>query len=211
MRKGEMIGLAILLSVTLVTILIYSNLPDKMIIGWDSKGQAIGNTTPKVNFIKTFLCGLIAIFILFLALSRIGKMRPETEETRLYYSVALCLSLFVFSLICFSVIMWNFGFKHNVSQVVAFCLGIILFYIGRVLGCAKPNWFISLPIPGSKRDKHVFVKANSILGKLFCIIGALGIISSFVTFYAFFAIHLAVLSTLFVFFYSVMVIRSNKG
>lgn len=202
MRKGEVIGIAILLAVALTVMLLYSKLPDQMIINWDSEGRAIGNTMLKINFIRLFLLGAILVFLLFLGLSRIGKLRPETKEAQFYYSGGLSVSAVVYSAIYLSVVLWNLEIKHSVLQVVAGGFGVILFFVGRVISKAKSHWFVSFRTPWTKRSKDIFDEANCFLGKLLCIIGTCGVVASFVTFYAIFAINLAMLAILYVFIYS---------
>lgn len=201
MRKSEIVGLIIVLLSVALAIIIYPFMPGQMASHWNSQDEVIG-TTDKEFTLMVFPLVIIGIFTFFVIISRIGKLKPQVSETIFYYGVGLNMLLLFFFAMYLVFILWNVDIRISFFLVFNVGLGLIIFFVGRVLRHAKPHWFVSFRTPWAKRNEKVWEKTHQLLGKLLCIIGISGAVLGFFTPYALFVIAIAIFSVPFAYCYS---------
>ncbi len=201
MRKSEIVGLIIVVLSVALAIIIYPFMPEQMASHWNGQDEVVG-TTDKEFTLKVFPLVIFGIFTFFVIISRIGNLKPRESETVFYYGVGLNILLLFFFAMYLVFILWNVGIKISFFLVFNVGLGLMLFFLGRVVKHAKPHWFLSFRTPWVKRNEKVWEKTHQFLGMLLCMIGISGAVLAFFTPYALFVIATAYFSVPFAYWYS---------
>jgi len=101
--------------------------------------------------------------------------------------------LFLFYLYLLT-ILWNFGNKFSMNQVLSPAFGILFFYCGILIEKVKRNWFIGIKTPWTLSNEKVWDKTHQLGGKLFKIVGIIAFLGIIFPNYTFFLILFPVIA-----------------
>ena len=162
--------IALILLTFAVTIAVYPAVPDTIASHWDAAGQVNGHMAKSwglatIPAMMAFFTGLFAL------LPRIDPLRKNYEKFQRYYDGFVLLFVAYLLVIQLQVILWNTG--HPVSPNLTFPVltGILIIYVGFLLGHAEPNWFVGIRTPWTLSSETVWRKTHEAGGKLFKIAG----------------------------------------
>ncbi|MFA7663047.1 MAG: SdpI family protein [Patescibacteria group bacterium] len=148
----------------------YDQLPIQVASHWNSAGQVDGYMS---RFWGTFLMPIIS-GILFLLLVFIPKFDPRKinspEFKKAYDGFILLLTIYLFYIYLIT-LAWNLGYRFNFGQMLTPAMGILFFYVGRLLLKTKSNWFIGIRTPWTLSNDLVWDKTHQLGGRLFQISG----------------------------------------
>ena len=107
----------------------YPQLPEKMASHWNTKGEVDGYTS---RFWGLFLMPIISLgcFLLFLFIPKIDPLKKNVEKFRKYFDIFILIFILFSLYIYLLTIFWNFGFRFNMSQLMAPAMGFLFFYCG---------------------------------------------------------------------------------
>lgn len=201
MKKSMLLVLLIILISFALAIYMYPKMPERVASHWNAQGNVDGYMPRTLGI---FLMPIITLgmLLLFLLIPRIDPLKKNIEKFRKYFDWFIVLFiLFMFYIYLLS-LLWNIGFRFNMSNMMIPAMGILFFYIGVLTENAKMNWFIGIRTPWTLSNEKVWNKTHKIGGLLFKIAGVLALIGVFFQEYAilFVLIPVCVLSVYLVFY-----------
>jgi uncharacterized membrane protein len=194
-----------------ITIYFYPQMPEKMAMHWNAKGQVDGYTNKNSGiFLMPFMMAGIAILLYFIPC--LDPRRRNIERFRPYYEgFIVVLSVFLLA-VQYQVILWNLGIKLSPNIFMPVAVGLLFFYIGFLCEKAKSNWFIGIRTPWTLSSDRVWEKTHRLGGILFKITGIIAITGIFFQKYAFlFVIVSAFALTAITIIYSFVIYKQEKA
>ena len=153
-----------------VTIALYPAVPDPMASHWDIAGQVNGHAAKSWGLAIIPL--VMAVFPgLFALLPRIDPLRKNYEKFQRYYDGFVLLFVLYLLVVQFQIILWNTGYPVSPNLTFPVMTGILVIYIGFLIGHAEPNWFVGIRTPWTLSSETVWKKTHETGGKLFKIAG----------------------------------------
>ncbi|MDP2926073.1 MAG: SdpI family protein [Nanoarchaeota archaeon] len=180
----KILSIFIIITIFLISILVYPYLPEKIITHWNSQGIADGYMTRPYGL---FLLPIISIilFFLFIILEKIDPLIKKNKSfSKTYSSIILALVLFLFYIHLLSILL-NLGYRFNMLLMLIPVFSLMYFYIGVILRTIKRNWFIGIRTPWTLSSDKVWEKTHKLGSKLF-------IISGIITFFGIFFIKYSI-------------------
>lgn len=196
MKKINIFILLIILTSFVMGFYFYPQMPDKMASHWNIKGDVDGYM-PKTwaLFLMPVLSAIL--FLMFLLIPRIDPLKENIEKFREYFDWFVVLIIaFLFYIYVLS-ILWSFGHRFDMGQVLAPALAILFYYAGILISNAKKNWFIGIRTPWTMSYESVWNKTNKLGGKMFKISGVICLFGIILPAYAFLFVIVPVLITAF--------------
>jgi uncharacterized membrane protein len=173
LTRTEVLG--IILLAFAVGIYFYPTLPAIMASHWNISGEVNGSMT---KFWGTFSLPTLslALFLVFLLIPKIDPLKENYEKFGRYFDgFILVLELFLFYLYILTIV-WNLGYRFDMTGTLTPALGILFYYIGILLEQAKPNWFIGIRNPWTLSSEEVWNKTNKLGGGLYKAAGVIAIL-----------------------------------
>lgn len=185
MNKSEVVALGIILLSFIIGIYFYNQMPEKMAIHWNVKGEVDSYAS---KFLGLFLIPviLLMIFLLFIAIPRIDPLKQNIEEFRKYY-IGFLFYTYILT------ILWNYGFRFSIAQLITPAFGILFYYCGILIENAKRNWFIGIRTPWTLSNEEVWNRTHRIGGRLFKLAGIISFAGIALQKYALFFVLVPVL------------------
>ncbi len=167
------IALGLTLSAWIVALAAYPNLPEKVPIHWNIRGEVDGYghkgwalfSTPAV------MVGLLGLFRLLPWLS--PKQFALAEFRGTYdYAVALTMGLMAYIHV---VTLWA-AWAGTIDLLGALMAGICLFFalLGNVLGKVRRNFFLGVRTPWTLANERVWIDTHRLAARLFVAAGLIG-------------------------------------
>jgi len=174
MKKFNFLYIPIAVSL-IVTILLYSQLPDQVPMHWDLSGQ-IDSWRPRYFIFFTAL--LPALFVILLRV--IPKTDPKSENFsrhgKAYGMVSLVVILFLLGM-HWVTMLFSLGFPVKIDIVIRGLIGITFIIIGNYLPQAKQNYTFGIKTPWTLDNEVVWNRTHRFAGFAFVISGLITIIS----------------------------------
>jgi uncharacterized membrane protein len=154
--------------------------PDRIPVHWNISGQVdrYGG-----RFEGLLLMPLVALgfYVLMLVLPRIDPGRANYARFRGAYNAIRIGLLAMFGV--FDVVVRKAALtgQANVSRIAPLAIGVLMVFLGALLGKIRPNWFIGIRTPWTLSSKVAWVRTHRAGGWLFMLIGLATIIASFVS------------------------------
>jgi uncharacterized membrane protein len=170
-------GLIVLVSFV-VSICLYSQMPENMASHWNMEGNANGYL-PKMWAMYLLPIISLGLFLLFISIPKIDPLRQNILKFEKYYDWFIVIMVAFMLYLHLLTIVWNLGIQFNFVLMLAPAFGVLFYYVGLLLGNAKRNWFIGIRTPWTLSNEKVWEKTHNIGGKLFKsagIVAFLGII-----------------------------------
>ncbi|RLG59685.1 MAG: hypothetical protein DRN95_01450 [Candidatus Hydrothermarchaeota archaeon] len=192
MNKSEVVALGIILLSFIIGIYFYNQMPEKMAIHWNVKGEVDSYAS---KFLGLFLIPviLLMIFLLFIAIPRIDPLKQNIEEFRKYYNGFIILTIGFLFYTYILTILWNYGFRFSIAQLITPAFGILFYYCGILIENAKRNWFIGIRTPWTLSSEEVWNRTHRIGGRLFKLAGIISFAGVTLQKYALFFVLVPVL------------------
>lgn len=172
----------------------YPQMPEKMASHWNIRGDVDGYM-PKVWAL--FLMPIISavLFLVFLLIPRIDPLKANIEKFREYFDWFVVLIIGFLFYIYALTILWSFGHRFDMGQVLSPALGALFYYAGILTSNARKNWFIGIRTPWTMSNERVWNKTNKLGGKMFKISGVICLFGIVFPAYAFWFVILPALFT----------------
>jgi uncharacterized membrane protein len=186
------LSVALIAAAFLISICVYSYLPEMVASHWNAMGEVDGYLP---RFWGAFLVPLIMVglYLLFLVIPLIDPLKENIMQfISYYYGFVVVMLLFMF-IIHNQVTLWNLGFAISPNIILPIGIGVLFIYVGLLLGKAKRNWFIGIRTPWTLSSDAVWAKTHRIGGRLFMFAGVISIVGVLLPDYAFLFILLPVL------------------
>jgi len=202
LKRSEILAFFVVLVSFGVAFYFYSKVPTVMPAHWNIRGEVDGYL-PK--FWGIFLMPLIslAMFLMFLLIPRIDPLKENIEKFRKYFDGFILLILLFFFYLYTLTLLWTFGVRFNMTQVLSPAFGLLFLYSGILIENAKRNWFIGIRTPWTLSNEQVWDKTHKFGGKLFKVSGIICFLGVFVPDISFYLVFIPVfLSAIYIIFYS---------
>ncbi len=158
----------------LLSVVTYPMLPDRIIMHWGAGGVPDGYGS---KLSGTLLMQLVQFFMLgiYVVIPRIDPQKKVTMSTGYYKDIMnLMLAYFMFFNVLF--ITQNLGYDYNMTSFMMPGVGVLLFFLGDILGKAEPNWFVGMRTPWTLSNDEVWRSTHEKAGVLFKVCGAISVV-----------------------------------
>jgi uncharacterized membrane protein len=178
-RNTIIVSLIVILAATIVSVVVYPQLPEMAASHWDANGQVNGYMP---RFWAAFLMPLMSIGLLFLLLAvpSIDPLKANIAKFRNYYN-AFVMVVIVFMLIIHGITLaWNLGYdQFNIGNAIVPAVGLIFIFAGIMMAKAKRNFFIGIRTPWTLSNDTVWEETHKLGSKLFIGAGIVSLLSAF--------------------------------
>ena len=177
MRKW--IPLVFIVATALFSAVVYTRLPDPMVIHWNAAGEPNGYGSRAVGAFA--LPGLtLFLWALFLALPKLDPRREHIEQFRDSYDVLVIAVVAVTSLVHVGVLGSALGWPIQVGRLAPIAIGGLFIVLGAVLPKFRSNFFFGMRTPWTLSSETVWKKTHRLGGTLMMVAGALLIVAGVV-------------------------------
>ena len=121
---------------------------------------------------------MIACVGLFVLLPRIDPLRKNYEKFRNYYEGFILVFVLYLLAVQVFLILWNLGFLLSPNITFPVLFGILLIYLGFLIGHAEQNWFVGIRTPWTLSSVSVWKKTHDRGGKLFILAGIISFLGA---------------------------------
>ena len=193
--RTVLIILGVLLVLSLgIGVLAYPHLPQLMASHWNVQGQVNGYTS-RLSGVVLLPAMLIGISLLLLFIPEIDPLKANIQLFRSEYNGFIAVfALFLFYLHVLTISI-NLGLAINLNQSLFPTVGLLIFYLGVLLGKAHRNYFIGIRTPWTLNSETVWNKTHQLGSKLFQIAGALTLLGVFFPRYAVYILMVTLIGT----------------
>lgn len=178
MRKW--IPAALILAAVVISIAAYPNLPEQMPTHWGADGQVNGWSS---RLWGAWLMPLMmaAIWLILRAIPHIDPRRANYEKFAGMYD-ALVIVILAFMLVMHGIVIAAATGRDVKMDTIMFpFVGVFIGVMGFLIKRAAPNWFVGIRTPWTLTSDESWEKTHRIGGPLFMALGALMVISSFIS------------------------------
>ena len=152
----------------------YPFVPDNFISHWNAAGEANGTMPKEVGLFLIPVIG-VALAILLVLIPKIDPLKKNIKEFINYYNllilVILCFLIYIQGLITAA----NIGYEFNTLKWMAPAFGLLIFFIGMLLGKTKKNYFIGIRTPWTLADNATWEATHHLGEKMFKASGIIAI------------------------------------
>jgi len=185
-------------------------MPEKVASHWNIEGEVDGYM-PK--FWGLFLMPIISLvmFLLFLLIPKLDPLKENIKTFREYFDKFILLIILFLLYIHTLTILWSFGWRFDMGQLMAPAMGILFYFAGILIGKSKRNWSIGIRTPWTLSSDLNWDKTHKLGSKLFKISGVIAFFGLFLPGLAFYLIIIPViLSAIYSFVYSYLEYQKEK-
>jgi len=176
MRKPVLIGLAIVMASLAIGIWLYPQLPESVAIHWNALGEAEG-FAPRIWAVTLVPFISLSILGLFWLIPRIDPLRKNIEGFRPYYE-GMIVVIMLFLLYIHAISLALNILEFNIMQALSPAFGMLLYYMGIVVGKARRNWFIGIRMPWTLSSEAVWNRTHKLGGRLFKTAGLIALLGA---------------------------------
>lgn len=176
MKKIDAIPFIITGAIFLLAAYLYTILPLRIPSHWNAQGMVDAYSSKSIVFLFPSIILLINLFMHFLP--QLEVFRKNVEEFKHFNGLKIALALF-FSGFFLATVLPNFGFIFDMLRVIYLLLGLLFIYIGYIIKYIKRNFWIGIRTPWTLSDDFVWKKTHVLGSKLFIVIGAIFLVSTF--------------------------------
>jgi uncharacterized membrane protein len=161
----------------------YPHLPEQVASHWNAQGQVNGYTS-RLSGVVFLPLLLIGISLLLLFIPEIDPLKANIQLFRTEYNGFIAVfALFMFYIHVLTVAI-NLGLAIDLTQFMFPAFGLLIFYMGSLLGKAHRNYFIGIRTPWTLNSETVWNKTHQLGSKLFKVTGAITLLGVFFPSYA---------------------------
>jgi uncharacterized membrane protein len=168
--RNEWLQLLLLIAPFCVAALLWDQLPERMPIHWNAKGEIDGyaGRTFAVLFVPFVNIG---IALLAAAVALIDpKVRSSDAEGRenfrrvlrgIRVAITGCMAV-----VALAVILIGAGYPLDMSRVIGTALALLFGIVGNFMGKLRPNYFTGIRTPWTLESREVWIKTHRLTGRL---------------------------------------------
>ncbi|MHB8135070.1 MAG: SdpI family protein [Anaerolineaceae bacterium] len=177
-----------------------SAFPDPMAVHWGASGQADGYGSV---FTGVWLIPLMVVGLTFLlaAIPYIDPLRENIKKFSGEYNLFILIFAIYMLYVQMLSLAYNLGWISNLNPYFIPAMGILMIFVGQLIGKAHRNYFIGIRTPWTLQDERVWNETHKRAGLIFKISGAISLLGIFFPNYA---IWILLVPILFAAFYSIV-------
>ena len=162
-------------------IFFWSELPSLVPIHWGLSGD-INGTTARLQAVILVPLINAALFCFLLFLPKMDPKRENYAKFKTTYElfrwiIHLFLTLLQVFVIWNAVLIFRGDHPLNVATFLPPFIGLLFVILGNYTTRVRPNYFVGIRTPWTLADEHVWEQTNRFGGKVFVIVGIIGILS----------------------------------
>jgi len=211
MKKIWLLVGLIWIAALVMSLILYSQLPEKFDSHWNAQGEVNGQIS---KFWGAFLVPvlMLGIVLIFYIIPKIDPLKDNIKKFQgVYQGLVLVIIAFLF-LIHLQTLLWNSGMKINPAETTPAIVGMIFLYLGFTLKKLKRNWFIGIRTPWTISSDVVWEKTHELGSKLFLITGVITLTGLLFPNYSFWLLLVPTFaSVVMLFVYSYLEFRKEKS
>lgn len=187
--------IAVIILSFLIAAYSYYSISEEIIAAhWNAQGEANGYMS---KFWGLFLIPLISVglYFLFLAIPLIDPLKKNINKFQKYYDWLVLVIVLFFFYIFILTVLWNFGYRYNMSVAIIPAVGFLFIYLGFIMKNIKRNWFVGIRTPWTLSNKTVWDRTHILGGKLFTLSGIIMLIGVFFEEYLFWFLFAPIIIT----------------
>ena len=170
---GMKIAYILVVANLLLSVVTYPMLPDTIIMHWGAGGVPDGYGSKLSGVLLMQLVQFIMLGI-YVVIPRIDPQKRIKPSTGYFNNIMnLMLAYFMFFNVLF--ITQNLGYNYNMTSVLMPAVGVLLFFLGDILGKAEPNWFVGMRTPWTLSNDDVWRSTHEKAGWVFKICGGISV------------------------------------
>lgn len=183
LKKSDILLLLLIILSFIPGWVYYGQLPDRMPTHWNVYGQVNGYSSK--TFATLFFPGLnLGMFFLFFLLPRLDPKRKNyalftSSYTVIRWAIHLFFILLYLVTLVSALNMAQGQPTLDVSRIVPVAVSVLFIVLGNYMGRFRHNYFIGIRNPWTLANEQVWQKTHRLGGKLFVVVGLLGILSVF--------------------------------
>lgn len=183
LKKSDLVLLILILLSFVPGLLFYGQLPDRVPTHWNVYGQVNGYSSKTVATVLFPGINLV-MFFAFLILPRLDPKRKNyTLFSGSYTIIRWTMHLFMLALYFLTLVttlrLAQGQTGLDISRIVPAGVSVLFIIIGNYMGRFRHNYFVGIRNPWTLANEQVWQKTHRLGGKLFVLVGILGIIGVF--------------------------------
>lgn len=176
--KTEFFPLLLIILTLVSAVYFYNNLPERVAVHWNFKGQVDAYGSGQTQAIIMPLVA-VGMYLLFLLLPYLDPKKERYEQFNKVYHIFKDMILALFVIIYFIVGLNGLGYNLPVGVIIPILIGLLFIIIGNYMAKIKMNWFMGIRTPWTLSSEEVWNKTHRFGGKMFILAGLLMIAESF--------------------------------
>ncbi len=177
MKHKRLISISVLS--LLLTLFLYSSLPDQIAVHFNLSGEAdqFGSK------IVTLILGVLPLLMigLFQLLPKLDPKQKAYQKFEKPYQRMLVMITFLLISIHWMILLTALGYTIHIAILTQGLASLLIIVLGNHLGQVKPNYFVGIKTPWTLASDRVWTKTHRQGGKLFVLSGLLGMIGIFIS------------------------------
>ncbi|MEX2317249.1 MAG: DUF1648 domain-containing protein [Pirellulales bacterium] len=208
--RVELPQLLIIASVFALSIWAWQQLPERIPVHWNIRGEVDGYGSKFVGLLLMPMV-IVATYVLMAVIPLIDPRRANYPSFQKAYSAIRFAVLLFFAAIHAAIVAASFGPRLNMTYVMLPALGVLFLVIGNFMSKIRPNWFVGVRTPWTLSSRLSWDKTHRLAGWLFLLMGLLFFVVALVPTAAMYAGMLAfdVICVAWIIIYSYLVYRRD--
>ena len=158
-------------------------------VHWNIKGEADRFVSPEEARLTVWIFPAVSILVgSILALAvKIDPRKTNLEKSRRAYLAiwigTMILMTFVTALVCYSMVNGENASQSGhalMPKLITVGISVLLIVMGNYLPKTRSNWFFGVRTPWTLSSEQAWEKTHRFSGRLFILLGVIGLISIFV-------------------------------
>lgn len=178
--KKDWYLLLLILAMFVVSIVVYADLPNKIPMHWNLKGEVDNYAN---RFWGAFMMPIINIGVLLLMLYTpvIDPSKENYASFKSSYRIIRSGLIIFFAVLHFIILAYSLGYELDIAKIVVLIVGVLFLILGNYMPRVRHNYFLGIKTPWSLANEKVWRKTQRFGGKLFLLSGIILMISLFFT------------------------------
>jgi uncharacterized membrane protein len=169
--------LAIVAAAFLLSIVLYSRLPERFATHWDASGTATGwSSRARGAFLLPWI--MLAVTALLLLLPRIDPRRANYEKFGGVYALIVYSVLGVQLVLHAAILVVALGWHMPIDTLAIVSIGVLLIATGSVLPQTHSNFFVGIRTPWTLSSDTVWARTHQVGGYTMTAAGLVVILSA---------------------------------
>ena len=176
--KKELPLIAIVLLPFLYLAYIWNQLPEKVPVHWNVKGE-IDRYGDKIELMLIPILLPLLIYVIFLVVPRIDPKKKLNKMGNKLQTLKVLMTTFM-SILALFIIYSAKNQSFDNSNYLVISIGILYIILGNYFKTIKANYFIGIRTPWTLESESVWKETHILGGKLWFIGGIIVVLSSFI-------------------------------
>lgn len=157
---------------------IWNDLPEKVPMHWNIKGEVDRFGTKYELLLIPILLPLL-VYVIFLIIPKIDPKKRLKEMGGKYQSLKAILTIFMSALSLFIMYTAKNDTEHNPNYIILI-IGLLFVFLGNYFKTIKPNYFIGIKTPWTLENETIWKKTHNLAGKMWFVGGLLVVFCSLI-------------------------------